>query len=133
MWPTPPGSRPAPITATDRGASSGVSDRWAAWRSRASSAVVSASPVVSRTTTTPSENVARSWVPRSRATLTIGALVGQDLPDQFGDAGLAGAGGQGLQQQRADAPAVLGLGHDERELGRGLARAGARPSPTPTT
>ncbi len=123
-WPTLPRSRPAPITATERGASSrrtaSASARWA----RASTAA-SASGVGWRskwTSITPSSNRLCRSNPALRNTVRHAPVGRQHGGGERADAGPAGRHHQVLQQDGGDAPAPVAVVDEERDLRLGAQR-----------
>ncbi len=120
-WPTVPGSRPAPITATLRGDSSRRTASAAADRARASMAA-SASGVgwsPRRTSTTPSANLVAVSKPAWVKTPIILRFSGQDRGGEPRQAHLASAHREVLEQHRGQPPAVVGVVDEEGHLGLG--------------
>ena len=118
-WPIFPGSRLAPITAIDRGASSRAIDADSAWLSRASTTPtdVVVGAIANRTRTVPWSNWLSASQPASENTLSIFEFPGSVSAEERRDAVRARDAGEVLEQQRGEAAPLLVVGDRERDLG----------------
>ena len=119
LRPTPPGVRPAPMTATEPGASSRWTERASARCSRARCTARERS-VGSRSNsrrTTPSSKLRFCGVPGVREHLDHLVVGGQHLGGEAADAALAGDGGDVFEEGGGDTAALVGVLHEEGDLG----------------
>ena len=119
--PIEPSRAEAPITATLRGSKNGRSEAVTATWSRSATLVrrPSVAPIGKRRLDLAALDLALDLEADVREDDEHVAVLGEHVGDEARDPELAGAERELLEQARADAAALLLVGHGERDLGRG--------------